>query len=255
MRNKFLGLAMVSLFCLMIGYSVGYGLPGHDPTIVPPAPGTNTPVLAPAAPNGQVVILLVGVDDRTKSKPTLEFCWVITFQAGNAEYYLLGFPLDIWVEGGQSLNDYYRYGHSLEEGAALVKEAVVTLNQGNLNPQYVIIADRRLVSGIVDDLGGIMFEKNNISSQTLFAFYDNIPDTDYRLRAEAQRIALQAIVEAFRGRPWSEASLREFMRRFQAYSADADLLAQLAVQGLSLSYTEAEFQIRISPTSAPTPTP
>ncbi len=248
MRGKLILVAVVTVAFLTVGICVGRGLGGSDPTVVPP---TSTVIPTSTPPSGQIVILLIGVDSRTHPKPTLEFCWVITFQAGNSQYFLLGFPLDMPVPGGNRLLDYYSRGRSLDESTPFIKEAMLTLSEGNLNPQYVIVADRQLVSSLVDDLGGIAINGQTVSSQALFAFYDTIPGTDYEKRVEVQRVAFQALTEAFKRQPWSEASLTDFMQRFQEYSADASALTQLAVNGLP--YTEAQFYISPTPTATPAP--
>jgi hypothetical protein len=253
MRGKLIVVAGITLVCLVAGYYAGRELGGGPPTVVPPTPGLEIDPVFPTVrpPSGQVVILLMSVDSRQQPKPNLEACWIITFQAGNPEYFLLGFPLDTPVQDGRRIIDYYSRGRSLEESTLFIKEAVVTLSDGSLDPQYVIVADRQLIAQIVDELGGISISGQTTNSQTLFAFYDSVPGTDYERRAEIQRFTLQALAEGFKGQPWSEASLIDFMKRFYDYSADADTLTRLAVDGLP--YTQVEFIVHLS--SVPTATP
>src|SRR5689334_16351040 len=63
-----------------------------EATATPTMLGVAAVAATPSPPGVQKSIILIGVNDAQSPNPTLEGVWVITFQPGINEYYVISFP-------------------------------------------------------------------------------------------------------------------------------------------------------------------
>lgn len=135
-------LGIVTLLCLLGGVVTGLlaggsALPAQNsmPTVrlVPP---TSSPTPA------QYSILLLGVDSLAAQRPDLEGCWVLTFQPGLPQYYLVGFsplaPVRLPDDTKEyRLEDIYAAGRQIDYsgGSLFTREALQALAPGLCHAQ------------------------------------------------------------------------------------------------------------------------
>src|SRR5262245_36793687 len=94
-RDSLLILGLLTVGCLLLGVVAGVAMGKQIPNVIDPQtansrrPSEATALALTQA--AQLSVLLIGVDTLNTSQPKLEACWVVTFQPGTQQYYLLGF--------------------------------------------------------------------------------------------------------------------------------------------------------------------
>jgi hypothetical protein len=109
--GPFAFLALLVLVTLAIGHFVGQklnGPPPGPPTATLPAPILPSPT---APPEETIALLLIRVDSHQAAQPRFEACWIVLFNRGIPNYYVLSFPPESQVptpeSGALSLRDFY----------------------------------------------------------------------------------------------------------------------------------------------------
>src|SRR5688572_30826931 len=94
-RDSLLILGLLTVGCLLLGVVAGVAMGKQIPNVAnPQTTGTSRPIPVTSLAQTQTAqfsILLIGLDSLTTSQPKLEACWVVTFQPGTHQYYVLGF--------------------------------------------------------------------------------------------------------------------------------------------------------------------
>lgn len=243
-HDRYAALALGALACLAAGLITVYWLMGGYAST--PAPAPTAPPVAAQAPDDQVSVLLLVVNDRTVAKPDLVGCWVVTFQPGTGQYFLLGFPVEMPVDPAYTLRDYYNADRNLEDKSRFVEEALKILSQGGLKIRYRVYVDEASLAEMVDRVGGLalMDGQPPLSGAELRNQYTTLAAGDPQTRIEFQRQALEAFTQALKRQTWTADDYQNLYNRFQALSPDAAELLDLARGAGPLA--EANFTIRIA---------
>src|SRR5437762_8493 len=97
-RDSLLILGLLTVGCLLLGVVAGVAMGKQIPNVASPQtadPHRLIPATSLAQTQAaQFSVLLIGVDSLNTSQPKLEACWVVTFQPGTQQYYVLGFSPD-----------------------------------------------------------------------------------------------------------------------------------------------------------------
>ena len=264
-RESLLVIGLATAFCLLMGIVAGVaiGSAGRS-TPFPPATATlpvsffATPIQV--TPSMQVSILLLEVDSLSVRKPQLEGCWVVTFQAGLPQYFLLGFSpttqINIQADANaRTLQDAYATDTRLGLGSKFTRDALKSISPGLLSPQYEVVLDRSMLIWTVNTLNGVTVHGEWLSGERLLARYDEIPPDNPQDRLLFQCDALQAILETVQIKDWSAEAWRPYFNLGQKWTPDAESFFTLTDTVLP-TVPQAEFYINLAPlTPEPTPTP
>lgn len=247
-RDRYAFLVVGTFACLAAGLLTVY-LSRENPAAAP-APSTAQALPAAAVPDAAsstepVTVLTLVVDDRLAPQPRLLGCWVLTFQEGTRQYYLLGFPADTPVDATHSLRDYYDADRNLEDKSRFVEEALKVLTQGGLKIRYHVYLDLASLAGLVDRVGGVDLDPGGpaVAGADLLAQQAALPLSDPGAQIEFQRRALGGFARAYQARAWSEAELRRLLDEFQSLSPDSFDLFAIAVRAGPLADATITVQV------------
>lgn len=217
--------------------------PGPVPTALPtPAATPNTAVVAPVGP--QTTLLLVVVDSLDNARPDLQGCWMITFTPGTQQYFFVGFPPDLAVDGGYRLIDYFRAAHNNGDISQFLAEGISKASTGDIAIQHPILIDRAVIRAVVDQLGGLWIGDELLDGEAVLQRHDAQPADDRLARLQFQKTALEALDEAIARQTWTDVALTALLESYQRYSPDSDELLQLA--RTDLPFENAEFIVQIA---------
>ncbi len=225
------------------GQIAGNG-PGLGPTVSPPpaaTPNLSSSSIAPVGP--QTTLLLVVVDSLDSPRPALQGCWLITFTPGTQRYFFVGFPPDLVVDDQHRLIDYYRAAHKIGDISQFLAEAIDLASNGDISIQYPIVIDRAVISGVVDQLGGLRLGDELLDGEAVLQRHDAQSADSPQAQLQFQKTALEALAEAVARQTWTDAALTSLLNSYQRYSPDADELLQLARSDLPFENTQIIVQI------------
>jgi len=134
---------LATAFCLLLGVVAGVAVgKAGKPTAVPvatlPIASVSTPT--PITSDTKVSVLVLGVDSAASPRPRLEGCWVITFQTGLPQYYLVGFSPATLVEvpgatNAHTLEEVYNTDVQIGRGMVFTRDALKFISSGLPSPQ------------------------------------------------------------------------------------------------------------------------
>jgi hypothetical protein len=260
-RESQLVIVLVSAVCMLLGVVVGIAI-GDGVTPVPTAAATRL-VVSPSTPTPiasgmQVAILVLGVDSTASPRPRLEGCWVITFQTGLPQYYLLGFSPATLVPdatNAHTLEEVYDTDLDIGGRAMFTRDALKSISPGLAPPQYEVVFDRQMLAWAVNTLNGISLDGEWINGDTLLARYDAIPPDNPVDRLAFQGAVLEAILKTAQRKDWSSNSWEAFLKLGQHWQPNAQAFVNLVELTLPTA-SEAEFYIKLAPlTPGETPSP
>lgn len=207
-----------------------------NPTPTP----ASAPVIPTSAPVEQKSFLIVLVDSRIAAQPTLEGVWLVTFDRGSTDYFLLGFDREQEVSANRRLIDVFNYTaqNDLSTRLSLVDYAVRSLN-GNKPIAFTILVDREALRQAIDAVGGIELNGEWLDGPTFLARNN---DT---LSIDSQQTVIQAIFTALKNRAWQATNVSDFYSTLRdQYTLPTDVLV-FALE--ALPFDEKSFIVQLSP--------
>ncbi len=264
-RDSLLIVFLATAFCLLLGVVVGVAIGNAGRATPVPLPTATLPAALfttaiPVTSDAQVSVLLIGVDSLASGQPRLEGCWVVTFQVGLPQYFLLGFSpaTAVSVEGdtsAQTLQDVYATDTRLGLNTKFTRDGLKSISPGLILSEYEVVFDRSMLVWTVNTLNGITVRGEWLSGDMLLARYDAIPPDNPMDRLTFQVDALQAILETVRAQDWSQNTWQPYFDLGQRWKPDAESLIGLTETALP-TVPQAEFYIRVAPLRPEaTPTP
>jgi len=252
-RDSLLILGLLTVGCLLLGVVAGVALGKQIPNVADPqTTDLHRPIAATSlalTQAAQLSILLIGVDAINASQPKLEACWVITFQPGTGQYYVLGFSPEAQINlpgeaTPQPLATIYTLDHQIGRGEVFTRDALRVISPG-LSFQAEMMFDRFMLSQTIDMLGGITLHNQRLNGQSLLALYDTLPSDHPTERLMFQQQALIALVETAKKQTWTPETMSPFFDLGQSWSPDQGFLLTLAQGAQPIS--QAEFFITYAP--------
>jgi hypothetical protein len=241
------------------GIAVGKaGKPTAVPVATLPIASVSTPT--PITSDTKVSVLVLGVDSAASPRPRLDGCWVVTFQTGLPQYYLVGFSPATLVEvpgatNAHTLEEVYNTDVQIGRGMVFTRDALKFISSGLPSPQYEVVFDRQMLVWTVNTFNGIRLNGEWMDGDLLLAHYDAIPPDDPMGQLAFQGEALEAILKTAQKKDWSSNSWRAFLNLGQQWQPDAQAFTSLAEMTL-LTASQAEFYIKLAPlTPNETPSP
>jgi len=254
---------LATAFCLLLGVVAGVAVgKAGKPTAVPvatlPIASVSTPTLITS--DTKVSVLVLGVDSAASPRPRLDGCWVVTFQTGLPQYYLVGFSPATLVEvpgatNAHTLEEVYNTDVQIGRGMVFTRDALKFISSGLPSPQYEVTFDRQMLAGTVNALNGIPLRGEWVDGDMLLIRYDGIPPDNPVDRLAFQGEALEAILKTAQKKDWSSNSWQAFLSLGQQWKPDNKAFMNLAETTL-LTASQAEFYIKLAPlTPNETPSP
>ena len=252
-RDSLLILGLLTVGCLLLGVVAGVAMGKQIPNVADPQTADpHRPIEATSlalTQAAQLSVLLIGVDSLNTSQPKLEACWVVTFQPGTGQYYVLGFSPETQVNlpgeaTPQPLATIYALDHQIGRGDVFTRDALRVISPG-LSFQAEVMFDRLMLSQAIDMLGGITLHDQWLNGQSLLALYDALPPNQPTDHLMFQQQALSAIVEAAKKQTWTPEAMAPFFDLGQDWSPDQGFLLTLAQAAQPIS--QAEFFITYAP--------
>lgn len=252
-RDSLLLLGLLTVGCLLLGVVAGVAMGKQIPNVASPQttdPHRPTPATSLAQTQAaQFSILLIGLDSLNASQPKLEACWVVTFQPGTQQYYVLGFApeTEIALPGeatAQPLATIYNLDHQIGRGDLFTRDALRVISPG-LSFQAEMMFDRLMLAQTIDMLGGITLNGHWLNGPSLLALYDQLPPDQPAERLMFQQQALIAMADTAKQQTWTTETLAPFFDLGQEWSPDQGFLFTLAQAAQPIS--EAEFFITSAP--------
>ncbi len=264
-RESILVVGLATAFCLLLGVVVGVAIgnagrptPIPLPTATLPVSFFTTPLQV--TPGAQVSVLLLAVDSLSIRDPQLEGVWVVTFQAGQPQYFLLGFSpaTQIQVAGdanARTLQDAYATDRRLGLGTKFTRDALKSISPGLISPQYEVMFDRSMLRWTVNTLNGVTVREEWLTGEKLSERYDEIPPDNPLDRLVFQGEALHAILTTVQSKEWSSDAWRPYFNLGQKWTLDAESFNNL-METVLPTVPQAEFYINLAPLAPEvTPTP
>jgi hypothetical protein len=255
-RESALFVGLLTAFCMLIGVVIGVaigiaGKPHPAPLVTATLSVTSFSTPTYLATDTQVSILLLGLDSASASRPRLEGCWVLTFQIGWPQYYLLGFSPAAQVEvpgatNAHILEEAYNTDMQIGHGTVFTQDALKSLSPGLLLPQYEVTFDRQTLVRTVNALNNIPLRDEWMDGDTLLARYDAIPPGNPLEQLAFQGDALEAILKTAQQKDWSSNSWQAFFDLGQQWKPSAEAFMNLAKTTLPTA-SQAEFHITLAP--------
>lgn len=117
------------------------------------SPTASPTFIAPRRPDQQTLIVL-GVDDLTQARPSLEAVWFATYRLPAKDLFMFGMPVDLRIDEdtGDRLNDVFAWGPEGGVDPAFLQALYEIVP---LTPDAVIVLDEEGFGAVVDYLGGI----------------------------------------------------------------------------------------------------
>jgi hypothetical protein len=252
-RDSLLILGLLTVGCLLLGVVAGVAMGKQIPNVASPQTADpHRPIPATSLAQTQAAqfsVLLVGVDSLNASQPKLEACWVVTFQPGTQQYYVLGFSPDtaIALPGEatpQPLATIYNLDHQIGRGDIFTRDALRVISPG-LSFQAEVMFDRLMLAQTIDMLGGISLNGQWLNGPGLLTLYDQLPPDQPAERLMFQQQALTALADTAKQQNWTTETLSPFFDLGQEWSPDQGFLFTLAQAALPIS--QAEFFITNAP--------
>jgi hypothetical protein len=254
---------LATAFCLLLGVVAGVavgkaGKPTAAPVATLPIASVSTPT--PITSDTKVSVLVLGVDSAASPRPRLDGCWVVTFQTGLPQYYLVGFSPATLVEvpgatNAHTLEEVYNTDVQIGRGMVFTRDALKFISSGLPSPQYEVVFDRQMLVWTVNTFNGIRLNGEWMDGDLLLAHYDAIPPDDPMGQLAFQGEALEAILKTAQKKDWSSNSWRAFLNLGQQWQPDAQAFTSLAETTLPTA-SQAEFYIKLAPlTPNETPSP
>jgi len=254
-RDSLLILGLLTVGCLLLGVVAGVAMGKQIPNVVSPQttdPHRPIPATSLALTQAaQFSVLLIGLDSLNTSQPKLEACWVITFQPGTQQYYVLGFSpeTEINLPGEatpQRLATIYNLDHQIGRGDIFTRDALRVISPG-LSFQAEVMFDRLMLAQSIDMLGGLSLNGHWLNGPSLLALYDQLPPDHPADRLMFQQQALLAMVDAAKKQSWTTETLSLYFDLGQEWSPDQGFVFTLAQAAQPIS--QAEFFITNAPLS------
>lgn len=253
-RESAMLVGLVTAFCLLLGVVAGVAI-GNAGKPLPPATAT-LPVASPTTPTpiklgAPVSVLALGVNSATALHPQLEGCWVITFEPGLPQYYLLGYSPATLVEvqgatNARTLRDVYDMDLQIGRGTVFTHDALKSISPGLPLPQYEVVFDRQMLAQAVNSLNGIPLNGEWLDGDALLTRYDAIPVDQAIDQLAFQRAALEAILKTAQQRDWSSNAWQAYLNLGQQWQPDVQAFMTLAEIALPTA-SQAEFYINLAP--------
>ncbi len=236
----FLGLstAICALVGLVFGISTGSLIDPSPPraSSTPPAtasslaplPTSTAPPLpqgvSPAPPGPQRSLILIGVDDAQAATPQLEGVWVITFQPGINEYYVISFPPSARfhlasLSGEMSMRDIYAEDLRQQLGFHFVRDAVQSRFRA-FSIEADVVLDRGDFAGLVASIGGLDLTGQALAGPELLSNYDQYPVDDNANRMFFQQQVFKLLFETMAAQSWTPGSLLTYIEQLPQVQAD-----------------------------------
>jgi len=264
-RESAMLVGLVTAFCLLLGVVAGIlfgtvteATPTPAATATQPIAGVSTPTSITS--DTKVSVLVLGVDSAASPRPRLDGCWVVTFQTGLPQYYLVGFSPATLVEvpgatNAHTLEEVYNTDVQIGRGMVFTRDALKFISSGLPSPQYEVVFDRQMLAWTVNALNGIPLRGEWVDGDMLLIRYDGIPPDNPVDRLAFQGEALEAILKTAQKKDWSSNSWRAFLNLGQQWQPDAQAFTSLAEMTLPTA-SQAEFYIKLAPlTPNETPSP
>lgn len=239
-RESLLLLGLLTAFCLTGGVIMGIATgrfvatPQATPTVTlpPPPPTLDAPeVTVSVTPGPQKTLLLIGVADGYAPEPVLESCWVITFQPGVSDYYVLAVPpsavFDVAsLDGPRTLTQIHATDMRLQLDHNFVRDAIEARFPA-FTIQAELTLDRSDLSALVGQLGGLTLDNRLLTGPALLQVYDTWPAASDLDRLDLQGEILKHLFALLAQRQWSAADLVAFATQLPRIQADAATVAEL----------------------------
>jgi hypothetical protein len=257
-RESLLVLGLATAFFLLLGVVFGVFVGSCTRPTATPVPTATLPFALLAtpvtpAPGQQVSILLLGVDSLAAPRPQLEAVWVVTFQYGQPQYFLVGFSPATHINiqstaGAHSLRQVFDVETSLklERGHPFIRDALASIAPSLAASGYEVVYDRAMLAWTISNLNGVHVRGEWLTGESLLARHDAIPPENDADRLAFQGEALLALLESARYLSWSPDILRTYFNLGQKWQPDAETLFLMAEAALE-TLPEAEFYIQYAP--------
>jgi len=249
-------LGLVTAFCLLMGVVAGILFGTVTEATPTPAASATQPIASistptPIASGAQVSVLALGVDSVASPRPRLDGCWVITFQIGLPQYYLLGFSPATLVKvpgatNANTLEEVYNTDVQIGRGMMFTRDALKSISPGLPSPQYEVTFDRQMLTWTVNALDGIPLRGEWVDGTMLLTRYDAIPPDAPTDRLAFQGEALEAILKTAQKKNWSPNSWQAFLNLGQQWKPDSGAFMNLAETTLPTA-SQAEFFVNLAP--------
>lgn len=217
---------------------------GPDPT---PTPAAAAQVVPTSAPVEQKSFLIVLVDSRSAAQPILEGVWLVTFDHGSTDYFLLGFDGEQEVGAERRLVDVFNYASTQNDWGTrltLMDYAVRSIN-GNKPIAFTIMLDREALKYAIDAVGGIELDGEWLDGTTFLARNGTLATTSAVMNIELQQKVIQAIFTSLNKRAWQVADVNALYNAHKdQYALPTDLLV-FALE--AMPFTDKSFIVRLSP--------
>jgi len=249
-------LGLVTAFCLLMGVVAGILFGTATEATPTPAASATLPIasistLIPITSGAQVSVLVLGVDSAASPRPRLDGCWVVTFQTGLPQYYLLGFSPATLVEvpgatNANTLEEVYNTDVQIGRGMMFTRDALKSISPGLPPPEYEVTFDRQMLAWTVNALNGIPLRGEWVDGDMLLTRYDAIPPDNPTDRLAFQGEALEALLKTAQKKNWSSNSWQAFLNLGQQWKPDSGAFMNLAETTLPTA-SQAEFYINLAP--------
>ncbi len=247
---------LATAFCLLLGVVAGVaignaGKPSSTPIATATLPIAIVWTPTPISSGAQISILVLGIDSAASPSPRLDGCWVVTFETGLPQYYLVGFSPATLVEvpgatNAHTLEEVYNTDVRIGRGMTFTRDALKSIFSGLPAPQYEVTFDRQMLAWTVNALNGIPVRGEWVDGDMLLTRYDAIPLDNPADRLAFQGEALEAILKTVQKKNWSPNAWQAFLNLGQQWKPDSGAFMNLAETALPTA-SQAEFHFNLAP--------
>ncbi|MCC7360373.1 MAG: hypothetical protein IT317_12895 [Anaerolineales bacterium] len=195
-------------------------------TDTPAAPAAGA---SPSPPGRPRSLIIIGVDDAQSPTPLLETVWVLTFQPGVNQYYILAFPPTAQFQPAslstlQPMSAIFAQDVAQQVGTYnFVRDAIATRFPGFIIAGDIVL-DRQDLVGLVTTVGGLSWAGNVVQGADLLSSYDAYEPSDEAGRMQFQQEIMELLFTTLSQQQVSQKALLDYVRQLPQVQTDTGRL-------------------------------